>query len=321
MSQVSTHIVTYIIQKLRDCRLSETHLVVTSTAYMQQIMNVSHPDSRARRHAVPIAQQNLRCHGTSGFTLIELLVVIAIIAILAAMLLPALSKAKDRAKATQCISNLKQVGLAASLYADENNNTYFHTGNGNIPNHGQWTANPRSDILLQPNDGLAYWALGYLNHFGKNRKVFRCPSAKHVDEWRETGLNYPADWWLDSCYGIHQFLLRAHDPNLEPPLKKITSYQAPSRTIFCQDAAESKMEGSEDSIGLFPGSSAILEQWAGLGASHYNGYNFELEWYRHNKGCQTSWVDGHASRIKYTGRTVGIDYRHYTGVQVVKPIE
>src|SRR5262252_2518608 len=55
----------------------------------------------------------------AGFTLIELLVVIAIIAILAAMLLPALAQAKQRAQKTQCVSNLKQQGLAIILYAGD----------------------------------------------------------------------------------------------------------------------------------------------------------------------------------------------------------
>jgi len=280
--------------------------------------------NRARPEGTSTSFHKRNTSPPGAFTLIELLVVIAIIAILAALLLPALASAKEEGRTAKCKSNLHQIGIAILMYAHDNDDFFYWRGTPampDMPNNGKWTRNPRSSVILPPEDGDAYWGLAYYELLGRAKEVFRCPTAKHADEWREEGLTYPAEFWLNSTYGTHSFLVFPYDGRLQAPIK-LTYFKDPSREILCHDAAEQKMEGPTDSIGLFPGQGSILTQWIGGGpptrsglSDLYDGGNYAFEWeyYRHKKGCNTLWLDGHVSKIRFTGLSVGIDFRYYTG--------
>jgi len=107
---------------------------------------------------------------TPGFTLIELLVVIAIIAILAAILFPVFAKAREKARQTSCLSNMKQLGLAAMSYVQDYDERFPR---------GRFF--PPAGVTITGDDGLQYVNGCYewyhcLDPYTKNREIFRCPS-------------------------------------------------------------------------------------------------------------------------------------------------
>ena len=139
-----------------------------------------------------------------GFSRIELAVVITMIALLTSLLLPALAGTKNQDKGAVCMSNLRQIYVGMMIYASDNNDTFHNLGNGDLPNDGQWTANPSSKAILAPDSSYAYWGVAYYTYARTPRELFRCPSAKLVDEWRDDGRFYPDEFWLTSTSGLNQ---------------------------------------------------------------------------------------------------------------------
>jgi prepilin-type N-terminal cleavage/methylation domain-containing protein/prepilin-type processing-associated H-X9-DG protein len=205
---------------------------------------------------------------TSGFTLIELLVVIAIIALLAAVLLPVFAQARAKARQTTCLSNLGQLGLALTMYQDDNEERL-------MPGHL---------ISGNPNTQYAGWA-GLCNVYARSVGIFRCPSDTTVDGTLGSEPSYAETYFFNLNLG------GVEAPNGLPR----SAFASPALTVLLAEStlgfahATVRLQNPSETESIFANSFTSIAE----------GSN------RHNDGRNFLLADGHARWLRPTAVSTG----------------
>jgi len=257
---------------------------------------------------------NLNFKRAYGFTLIELLVVIAIIAILAAMLLPTLAKAKTRAQEAVCLSNTKQWGIADNMYVSDNNETFPYpryqvtdTGAQDNPSwlaiatyHNPGFSHTGDDVYFNAlpayvaNKPLYDWAYN-VQGFIDSRSIFICPTAfsrginpADAQPVPPNHKNMNANARPLFNYGMNSKSLANEQINNVNAILKTTIVVRPSNFVLFSDVRyrsdENPFFGPADNQDI-------------LATPHCYATRFSS---RHNAGGNITFSDGHSAYFKYT---------------------